>query len=688
MIPIGIQIDSRYEVLAELGQGGFGSVFKCRQPQLDRTVAIKILKTDLLQEHDGLARFEREAHAMSALKHKNIVGFYGFGVWGQAPYMVMELVDGVPLTDLIGPKGMDCLRAVALIKQVFDGLAAAHAAGVVHRDLKPSNIIVMNAGTENEHVKIIDFGLVKLMPGYGVPGQKLTETGYALGTCNYMAPEQALGGQVDQRADIYSCGCILYEMISGRRPFDADENVAVMFKHINEAAPAIESLVAPNEAYAESVQCLIDNCLVKDPSKRYQHCAEVLADISLLEKGGTSMVAPRAVPVANAGLANTTLKRKPKPVLLLAGTIILLGTLAGFSLWQLSAERKATDELTLKSSRDFLHDFDRVRPYTSDPVESREFRKQLVDILSRTLHKNEDDHLLSPDELTRIARMFIKYVDQPRLWTKEQREQLLPEIDRCIAIIRATPPTAFVNQFDRHSAQEDWIRATGYWHGNEQAVALKEQYMQAHFNPYFAVDLASHFANKGDSQHALELVGRDVEIGESQSGRYYPVDAMARYVCFAGDLNTFQHAPVKAATCYNKVLATNCGAALKQEAFTGLAYISLKNGKYKKALSDATAAINLRDAGTPSNQQTRPAAAYLIAMAAAIKLGDEPEFQRLKDSAIEWSDKLEGCWFGALYAERRDFSENIIKSSGHFKDLAEIYNERSRRIEQTKPEQS
>jgi serine/threonine protein kinase len=295
MLSEGTIIDEKYETLSALGVGGFGAVYKCTQKQLSRTVAVKTLNTTLLQETDGLARFEREARAIDKLKHKNIVGFYGYGVWQQAPYMVMELVEGTSVDKLLATEDrFDPLRALRIIRQVFDALSCAHAAGVVHRDLKPSNIMLTTDAEGKESVKLIDFGLAKLMPGYGVPGQKLTETGYALGTCHYMPPEQALGIPVDQRADIYATGCILYQMLTGKLPFDGDNNVAIMFKHINEQPQPLSQLLRP-PAPVEAMSTLLDNCMAKQLDDRYPNCQEAIEHIDAILSGHLTKVAPVAV---------------------------------------------------------------------------------------------------------------------------------------------------------------------------------------------------------------------------------------------------------------------------------------------------------------------------------------------------------------------------------------------------------
>lgn len=287
MLQVGTVIDDKFEIVEKIGTGGFGSVYGAIQRQFDRKVAIKLLNTTVLLERDGVARFEREAKAISALKHKHIVSFYGFGIWKQTPYMVMELIDGVPLQEIIARDSrLEPARALRLIKQVLEALSCAHRVGIVHRDLKPSNILIAKEPDGSESVKIIDFGLAKLMPGYGIPGQKLTETGYALGTCHYMPPEQALGIPVDERADIYSAGCILYQMLAGKEPFVADDNVAIMYQHINDTPEPLAKRINESASVpVDAISALVNNCMAKDKNARYQSCEDAIRDIEAILQG-------------------------------------------------------------------------------------------------------------------------------------------------------------------------------------------------------------------------------------------------------------------------------------------------------------------------------------------------------------------------------------------------------------------
>lgn len=391
-LSVGKIIDDRYEIVGELASGGFAVVYKAWQKQMDRFVAIKVLDQDVLAEPDSLPRFEREAKAMSSLRHRNIVSVYGYGVWNRAPYMVMEFVEGTPLLKLCcGGRRLDVRRAATLMKQVCEGMACAHANGIVHRDLKPSNIMVVDGPDGKELVKIIDFGLARMLPGFGVPAQKLTETGFALGTCAYMAPEQCTGTNVDHRADIYSAGCILFECISGREPFTGDESIGVMYKHIEEPPPKLAAVLGASKEL-EAAQLVIEKAMAKNPDHRYQSAEELEADVSALTTGG----APSARRLSSAELTGGR-RRQPSyaRTLILSvagGTILVAGTY--FAMQHL---HKPAGDVQL-SSTELLQQLPRYTIYrqTSD--------RRYMNALKKILKQNERDHLLDPEKVCFVER--------------------------------------------------------------------------------------------------------------------------------------------------------------------------------------------------------------------------------------------------------------------------------------------
>lgn len=649
MLPAGTIIDERYEVISELGQGAFGAVYKCKQTQLDRMVAVKILKTALLQEHDGLARFEREARTISALKHKNIVGFYGFGVWGKAPYMVMELVDGVPLSDLITENGMDCLRAILLMKQVFEALGAAHATGAVHRDLKPSNIIIADAGTANEQVKIIDFGLVKLMPGYGISGQKLTETGYALGTCNYMAPEQALGGQVDRRADIYSGGCILYELLCGRKPFDADDNVAIMFRHINETAAPIRAMTAPDDGYARAVECIVENCLVKDPSKRYQTCEEIIADMGLLEKGRTGNVAPRAVP-KNRKNGRPISRRS------LVAAAGFLGTILAAGIW---FARPQGDLRSIgPTSQQVLRTYHREASMVYGPEWYKSERRHLL--LKQIVLLNERDHLLTQSEhLDCVGGLLFCETHDPKAKTTDRKT-----VDNCFKIL----DKAFEDGTAQTAGLSEWVHIQTYekWHGTEKAMARKEHFLSRNYAPSVAYEVAGSLANAGQYQIALKNL-------ESVLNHQDEMETLNRGGCFvlAADLNMMLRRPTEAARLYKLISEYPQLTGECQRAHTGLAFIAFQKRDYRTALSQVNEVIALCPP-TLEYCSNAPYDAYLIGLASSAVLHDERQFVRLKTEMLQIMPGLFWQQVHSYGEEQEIAARTLLKQLGRGKDLDEI----------------
>lgn len=208
----------RYEIVASLGSGGMGEVYRATDATLRRDIALKVLPPSIVEDHTRVARFEQEARATAALHHRNIVTIHDFGIAGTTPYLVTELLDGESLADVTGRGAVPVRRAISWALQMLHGIAAAHARGIIHRDLKPANIFILPDGS----LKILDFGLAKVRdatPVADAPTTRLSEEGMVFGTIGYMAPEQIRGGDVDARSDIFSFAVVLYEMLAGTPPF-------------------------------------------------------------------------------------------------------------------------------------------------------------------------------------------------------------------------------------------------------------------------------------------------------------------------------------------------------------------------------------------------------------------------------------------------------------------------------------
>src|SRR5687767_12509322 len=246
-----------------------GEVYRAHDPKLRRHVAIKILPPAFADDGDRLARFEREAQAVAALSHPNILAIHDFGADHGLTYAVMELLDGQPLRDVIAAGPLPRWKVMTCATQIAKGLEAAHARGIVHRDLKPENVFVSPAG----HVKILDFGLAAYRGGIGASSAEAetttgaTHAGGVMGTPGYMSPEQVRGEAVDQRSDIFSFGCVLYELLSGRRAFHGDTAVDTMHAILRSEPRDLGTLAS--DAPPPLVR-IVERCLEKAPEARFQ----------------------------------------------------------------------------------------------------------------------------------------------------------------------------------------------------------------------------------------------------------------------------------------------------------------------------------------------------------------------------------------------------------------------------------
>ncbi len=267
----------KYRVLEALGRGGMAQVYKAYHPQLDRYMAIKVLRSDLVEQDDFLKRFQREAHAVSGLRHPNIVQVVDFDQQDDLYYMVMELLEGDTLRAHLNSYRVHNQRiplpeATKILKDILNALSFAHGEGVIHRDIKPANIML----TKKSDAVLTDFGIAQI-----VGNTQYTVSGALMGTLNYMAPEQGLKGTCDERSDIYSLGIVMYEMLTGYTPFDADTPLAILMKHLNNPLP-LPSQVDPT--IPEALEKIVLKCLAKDPDTRFQSAEEVASAINQIEK--------------------------------------------------------------------------------------------------------------------------------------------------------------------------------------------------------------------------------------------------------------------------------------------------------------------------------------------------------------------------------------------------------------------
>jgi eukaryotic-like serine/threonine-protein kinase len=323
----GRVLADRYAVGELLGRGGMAEVYLATDRLLDRHVAVKVLGSWLANDGTFVERFRREALAAARISHPNLVAVFDAGSEEDLHYIVMEHVPGGTLADVLRREGrIASHRAAGIAASVGDALRVAHAAGIVHRDVKPANVMV----TPDGRIKLMDLGIAR-----GIEGESITRASSILGTAGYVSPEQARGDRVDHRSDIYSLGCVLYEMLTGRQPFEADDPVAVAYKHVHEPPQPPTSLEA---SIPPALEATVLRAMEKDPASRFPSVADMTSALT----DGTALVAPiegtRPLPPAGATtrptepLPRRTDRRSPRrrtvPVLLLLAALALLGGLA------------------------------------------------------------------------------------------------------------------------------------------------------------------------------------------------------------------------------------------------------------------------------------------------------------------------------------------------------------------------
>jgi serine/threonine protein kinase len=328
-----------YEIVSPLGKGGMGEVYRARDVRLGREVALKVLPEAAANDSESLARFEREARAVAALNHPNILSIHDTGEHRGVPYAVTELLEGENLGDRLRSGPLAPKRATEIACQVADGLAAAHARGVIHRDIKPENIFLTNDG----RAKILDFGIARIGPKQGditsrIVAARGSSAQFIMGTAGYMSPEQIRGKPIDFRTDVFSLGACFYEMLTGHRAFDRPsvvETMSAVLKDEPSKGPDVQKI-------PEEIRPFVFRCLEKDPADRYQSARDLLLDLRAFQAEGLREAAERVQFRAEPPWKH----RRTRVLLRAVGGVLIF--LLGF--WSGSCWQKAQVPLTGRSA--------------------------------------------------------------------------------------------------------------------------------------------------------------------------------------------------------------------------------------------------------------------------------------------------------------------------------------------------
>jgi serine/threonine protein kinase len=398
---------SHYELLEEIGKGGMGVVYKARDTRLDRFVAVKLLPPEKMSDPDRKRRFVQEAKAASALNHPNIVTIHEIDSLDGVDFMVMEYVEGAPLDRLIPAKGLPIEQTLAYAVQIADALAAAHAAGIVHRDVKPGNIVVTPAG----RVKVLDFGLAKLVErtrseDMTVTAEAATRAGVIVGTVAYASPEQIEAKPVDERSDVFSFGAVLYEMLTGRRPFHGESQLSTMAAILRDTP---QPVIAVRPGLPAELSRILQRCLEKNREMRYRSGAELRDDLAAVQARLTTP------PTGLRALLHQPRLAVPAVVVILA----IAGAIGWFG-WRTSRARWARNEVLPAASRSMqqlhMHGAWRLlreaERYIPDDPQLRQMREVVTSVTSI--------HTVPAD-----AEVFIKdYGDADDAWEMIGRSPL------------------------------------------------------------------------------------------------------------------------------------------------------------------------------------------------------------------------------------------------------------------------
>lgn len=517
---IGSRIANRYDVQELVGVGGWGKVYKCWDTVLKRNVAAKTLFEQFTGDAERVRRFQQEAEATSSINSPNVCAIYDYGMLDNGqPYLVIEFIAGQTLSEILyseHPISLD--RVLSFSKQIMAALKAAHARGIIHRDLKPSNLIVSKSPEGEETLKIVDFGLAKLLDSTFESGQPCTRTGETVGTPEYMSPEQCEGLQVDARSDIYSAACIIYQMLAGKPPFVGDTMMATMYRQFSEAPTPLTTHRANTPIKLESV---VFKGLEKHPARRHQSASEMLSEFEsidltakttvlrrmaqrVMRNPRSKIIAVSTTAILVAGIGTTIYLTRPAPPSTAPPTVSAVSAPAGTPLF-----RSPSTALAQK-----MEDFDRSLA-THDWVKAEEKGSKLLEDIKTELGEN---HPILAEAYTRQGIALSQ---------QEKHAQALPLIEKGLvmksALAGENDPSLFLPnaELGRYCfMNSDYPRAERYF---KKALQIREKAPGIE-NDGIAMDVTQRLATSLNNMHRRNEAQQVYAHLLSNAQKKYPAD--------------------------------------------------------------------------------------------------------------------------------------------------------------------
>ncbi len=662
---IGTTLAEHFEIISLIGQGGMSVVYKARHTFTHNIRAIKLLREHLVDRSTNLARFQLEAQAAMHLTHPNIIAVHDYGMTAdEQPYLIMDYLEGESLGELIQKqKRLPVDRALAVFSQICDALGFAHQKGVLHRDIKPSNVMLVKDGDKTDCVKLVDFGIAKLMPGGELEGQRLTATGEVFGSPVYMSPEQCTGQVLDTRSDIYSMGCVMYEALCGHPPFVGSNPLETMYLRLQEPpAPFPPELSIPR-----SLEHIVLITLAREPEQRYQSMAELKAEIDRVRTGTVNLT--NLIDTMRRSVRLSQARKATKKVQLEAyfAVVALLMMVAGFYSFRLLSGTASPWESQGAVWKQYYDEgqkaFDRgelgqaeknMMQAVAEAQKFGEMDRRLVSSLEKlaSIYKTEGKQSQLEDTAARIEAIKQKQ----SLEETEQSDRNVNELaDLTLSLC---PKVIEKDKWSQYAQLTEKLNHLGVLLINQQSYDRAEQLLKKALeiekttlgpdSPNVARTMrnlaALYDTKKGQFKEALPLYEQAVAIKAKALGKDHPdvADGLSDLAAIYREQGQYE----KAEQLYNQALAIYQRAYGMQHPhvarnLTGLADIYRIEGQFPKAEKLYKQALNIY-VNTQGMEHSTVAMSYANLAGLYLNEGKYGPAEQMYSEALSLYEKIQG----------------------------------------------